>query len=156
MKPLDYREWRNIFVKSDLTLSQIAGMKGSPSICALKMASSKQGWVSERTAYRIAQTLKSNEQVAREADAAIVAINSEVQRVSKILRDLERISTGADLMLYKPLKRFGELNVDELSARDIASFIRLGWEIKTKLIELEAARINWDSPAVKKYLTNDG
>ena len=151
---IDYEHWKRIFVRSELTLSQLSKMPNAPSIASLKNRSRSEGWVSQRETHRLAKSLKTNESetVARQADAAIVAINSQVSRVSEILKTLSRVEKVSNAMLYRPIERFSNLNMEELSARDIAAFVRLGWEIKKDLIEIEAARINWESPQVREAI----
>lgn len=144
---LNYPHWKKIFIESDLSLSQLAKMPNAPSIASLKNRSAKEGWVSQREAHRLAKNLKTQESEAVKdtADRAIVAINSQVSRVSEILKTLSRVDRVADAMLYRPLERFSEMEMSELTPRDIAAFVRLGWDIKCELIEIESARIDWDS-----------
>lgn len=151
---LNYPHWKKIFIESDLSLSQLAKMPNAPSIASLKNRSAKEGWVSQREAHRLAKNLKTQELEAVEniANRAIVAINSQVSRVEGLLKTLSRVDRVADAMLYKPIQRFSEMEVSELSPRDIATFVRLGWDLKRELIEIEAARIDWDSEKVREAI----
>jgi hypothetical protein len=149
---IDYRPWRKLFVESNLTFSQLSQLKGAPSVCSLKLRSAKEGWMQQRHAYQLARSVQTEEKenVRQQADRAIVAIDREVQRVTKILKDLQQLQKSADIMFYRSVQRFSELNLEELSPRDVATFIKIGWEIKAQLVEIQAARINWENPEVKQ------
>ena len=149
---IDWNYWRSVFVSTNESLRTIAKREGAPSVAALKKQSVKDNWVEQREKYRLTKVDRSPEvrSVQDVAGRAIVQIDREVEQIQKMFRDLEKAGKVADAMLYRPLQKFAEMNLDELSPRDIATFVRLGWDIKCKLIELDAARINWDSPNIKR------
>lgn len=159
--PFDWDYWRLIFIENNLTLAELSEMKGAPSLPSIKRKCAKEKWMEQKILYiQAAGAIVSKEEPKPEppplksvrdvAKAAVVEIDREVQQLQKMFRDLEKVGKVADAMLYRPLQRFAEMNLDELSPRDIATFVRLGWDIKCKLIELDAARINWDSPNIKR------
>lgn len=153
---IDWNYWRSVFVSTNESLRTIAKREGAPSVAALKKQSVKDNWVEQREKYRLTKVDRSPEvrSVQEVAGKAIVQIDREVEQIQKMFRDLEKAGKVAEAMLYRPLQRFAEMNLDELSPRDIATFVRLGWDIKCKLLELDAARINWDSPAIKRMFGN--
>ena len=153
---IDWDYWRSIFVTTNESLRTIANREGAPSVQSLKNRSIKDKWVEQREKYRLTKVDRSPEvrSVQEVAGKAIVQIDREVEQIQKMFRDLDKAGKVADAMLYRPLQRFAEMNLDELSPRDIATFVRLGWDIKCKLLELDAARINWDSPAIKRMFGN--
>lgn len=154
---IDWEHWRSVFITTNESLRKISMREGAPSMPSLKNRSTKEGWVEQREKYRLTKIDRSPElkSVQEVAGKAIVAIDREVEQIQKMFKDLEKAGKVADAMLYRPLQRFAEMNLDELSPRDIATFVRLGWDIKCKLIELDAARINWDSPNIKRMFGGD-
>ncbi len=149
---IDWDHWRSVFITGNESIRKISQRDGAPSMASLKNRSTKEGWVEQREKYRLTKVDRSPElrSVQEVAGRAIVQIDREVEQIQKMFKDLERAGRLADTMLYRSFQKFAGMNLDELSPRDIATFIRLGWDIKMKLIELDAARINWDSPAIKR------
>jgi hypothetical protein len=152
---IDWEHWRAIFIAGNDSLPELASRENAPSLIALRKKCCKEKWIEQRDKYQRTHADRSIRSVRKIAKRAIVAIDRDVEQVRKMLGDLEKVQRIADALLYKPMQRFATLNMDELSPRDLAAFIKLGWEIKARLIELDAARVDWESPNIKRMFSTD-
>jgi hypothetical protein len=137
---IDFDKWRIAYVAGDddLTLEVLSQAPNAPSLNTLKKRSAKESWVEQRKHFRHhTSTLAAQDQVvvhAADQVQRLVDVAETITRHIKLSRVLQGLATKA-LQSLKP---------EDLTPKDIITWIKLGCELERLAIGLATSRIEVD------------
>jgi len=124
-KPMyDWRYYRDQYCTSTMSLADLSGLPGAPSLDGLKKRSRLEDWTGQREAYRHQLSTVAREN-ASTTEAEVAARHVRIARA----------------MQGKALERLRDLDVSKLTARDVVALLRDAADIERRALGLDTVRM---------------
>lgn len=127
MARYDWDYFRHKYVTGDATLDALSSLPNAPALATLKRRSSTEDWAEQRRHYRDQTATKARE-VASTTEAEVAARHA-------------RIARG---LIGKALQRLQQLDVNDLSPKDVREYIKDAADLERKALGLERTEHSGD------------